>query len=76
MTKKTIHLTDKSQIRISQDTVNGVTFIQLRVWVVDRKTDNWIPTKKGVAFNPALCDEVIGALTEVSTDSRGEGASA
>ena len=76
MTKKVIHLTDKSQIRISKDTVNGVTFVQLRVWVVDRKTENWIPTKKGVAFNPDLVEEVISSLLEVSADPKSEGATA
>ena len=74
---KKIPLTDKSQIRISKDTVNGVTFIQLRVWVVDKATGSWIPTKKGVAFKPELTDEVIRLLTEVyATDKDSDSATA
>lgn len=76
MKKRVIALTDKSQIRISKDTVNDVTFVQLRVWVVDRKTGTWIPTKKGVAFKPSLTNEVMELLKEVNNDPQGDGASA
>ena len=74
MTK--IPLTDKTQIRVSKDTVNGVTFIQLRVWVRDKETNSWIPTKKGVAFKPDLCTDVVQALELAHVSKDGDKATA
>tara|TARA_Y100000310_G_C20063155_1_gene525914 strand:- start:58 stop:282 length:225 start_codon:yes stop_codon:yes gene_type:complete len=74
MTK--IPLTDKTQIRVSKDTVNGVTFIQLRVWVTDKETGSWIPTKKGVAFKPDLCPDVVQALELAHVSKDGDKATA
>ena len=58
----TIPVSDNSEIRVTKDTVNGITFGQIRLWTKKKDTDEMIPTRKGVAFNPELAPKIIEGL--------------
>ena len=47
-----IKKTDKTQIRLTKDTVNGKTFGQIRIWT--KINDEYVPTKKGISFDGNL----------------------
>jgi hypothetical protein len=51
-----IKKTDKTQIRLTKDTVNGKTFGQIRIWT--KINDEYVPTKKGISFDGNLIPEL------------------
>ena len=59
-----IPLTDTTKILITKDTINEKTFGQVRVWTKPKDNDEYIPTKKGIAVNPKILDEVVEMMLE------------
>ena len=57
MTLHEIPLTDSTKILITKDTINEKTFGQIRVWTKPKGSDDFIPTKKGVAFDLSKTSE-------------------
>jgi len=57
-----IKLKGKHLLRISRDTVNGITFGQLRLWVQDPQTNQLTSTPKGFGFDLDSVDELIQGL--------------
>lgn len=63
-----IEISDNSQIRVTKDVVNGKTFGQVRTWIKKKDTDEYIPTRKGVAFSLEVTDKIVeGLLTLADT---------
>lgn len=54
----TIQKNTREEIRIGLGEFKGHPLVSIRVWV----TAEDLPTKKGLAFNPALLPDVIAAL--------------
>ena len=65
MTIKEIQLTESSKILVTKDTVNERTFGQVRVWIKTKHNDDYVPTKKGVAFDLSLASTLAKALLEL-----------
>lgn len=57
-----IKLKGKHMLRISRDTVNGMTFGQLRLWEKDSRTNQLIVTQKGFSFDLDSVYEIIKGL--------------
>ena len=51
--------TDSTKILITKDTVNEKTFGQIRVWTKPKNNDDFIPTKKGLAFDLSKTGEIV-----------------
>ena len=51
-----------SKILITKDTVNEKTFGQIRVWTKPKNNDDFIPTKKGLAFDLSKTGEIVQGL--------------
>ena len=62
MTLHEIPLTDSTKILITKDTINEKTFGQIRVWTKPKGSDDFIPTKKGVAFDLSKTSELVQGL--------------
>tara|TARA_R110000824_G_scaffold148806_1_gene318718 strand:- start:527 stop:796 length:270 start_codon:yes stop_codon:yes gene_type:complete len=62
MTIHEIPLTDSTKILITKDTINEKTFGQIRVWTKLKGSDDFIPTKKGVAFDLSKTSELVQGL--------------
>ena len=58
-----ISIQNNSKIKITKDTVNGVTFGQIRLWKMDNNTNKYIPTQKGVGFELKHVNEIIKSLS-------------
>lgn len=54
----TIEKNTREEIRIDLREFKGHPLVSIRVWV----TEEDLPTKKGLAFNPGLLPDVIAAL--------------
>ncbi len=65
MTIKEIKLTESSKILVTKDTVNERTFGQVRIWIKTKNNDDFVPTKKGVAFDLALAGTIARAILEL-----------
>jgi len=52
-------------IRISQSEFKGKSFIDCRVYFRKDENDDWKPTKKGIAFNPSVTQDLIEGLLKV-----------
>jgi hypothetical protein len=65
MTIKEIKLTESSKILVTKDTVNERTFGQVRIWIKTKGNDDFVPTKKGIAFDLALSGTIAKALLEL-----------
>ena len=63
MTFSEIQIKDDSKLKITKDTVNGVTFGQIRLWKMDNNTNKYIPTQKGVGFELKHINEIIKSLS-------------
>ena len=63
MTFFEIKIKDDSKIKITKDTVNGVTFGQIRLWKLDNNSNRYVPTQKGVGFELKHINEIIKALS-------------
>ena len=62
MTLHEIKLTDTTKILITKDTVNEKTFGQIRIWTKLKGNDDYIPTKKGVAFDLSKTSDLVQGL--------------
>ena len=59
-----IQKNQKEKIIVSVDEYKGNTFIDLRVHYEDETSGEYKPTKKGIAVNPKILDEVIEMMLE------------
>tara|TARA_R100001082_G_scaffold44518_1_gene23707 strand:- start:7784 stop:8002 length:219 start_codon:yes stop_codon:yes gene_type:complete len=62
MTLHEITLTDSTKILITKDTVNDKTFGQIRVWTKLKDKEDFIPTKKGLAFDLSKTGDIVQGL--------------
>ena len=58
-----INIKADSKIKITKDTVNGVTFGQIRIWRFDNNSNRYVPTQKGVGFELKHINEIIKSLS-------------
>ncbi len=63
MTFSEIKIKDDSKIKITKDTVNGITFGQIRLWKLDINTNSFLPTNKGIGFELKHINEIIYSLS-------------
>ena len=63
MTFFEVKIKDGNKIKITKDTVNGVTFGQIRLWKLDNSSNRYIPTQKGVGFELKHINELIKSLS-------------
>ena len=63
MTFFEVKIKDGNKIKITKDTVNGVTFGQIRLWKLDNSSNRYIPTQKGVGFELKHITEIIKSLS-------------
>ena len=63
MTFCEIKIKDDSKIKITKDTVNGITFGQIRLWKLDNNSNRYVPTQKGVSFELKHINEIIKSLS-------------
>ena len=52
-------------IRIKQSEFKGKSFTDCRVFYRKDESADWKPTKKGIAFNPAITKEVVEGILKV-----------
>ena len=67
----TIKLSEKAEIRVSKDTVNEKTFGQVRTWIRKKDSDEFIPTRKGIAFDLAHTDDIVKGLLTLADTTEG-----
>ncbi len=70
--QKIIEVSDNSQIVVSKDTVNGKTFGQVRTWIRKKGTDDFIPTRKGIAFSLDKTDKIVEGLLVLADTEKAE----
>ena len=63
MTFSEIQIKNDSKIKITKDTVNGITFGQIRLWKLDNSTNSFLPTNKGIGFELKHVNEIIYSLS-------------
>ena len=63
MTFFEIKIKDDSKIKITKDTVNGLTFGQIRLWKLDKNSNRYVPTQKGVGFELKHINKIIKSLS-------------
>jgi len=63
----TVKKNSREEIRIGLGEYKGHPLVSIRVWM----TAEDLPTKKGLAFNPALLPEVIAALEAAQKEAGG-----
>ena len=57
-------------IRVESKEYKGNKFLDCRVYFLDKETQEYRPTKKGISFNHGVAKEVIEALlAEMEQDS-------
>ena len=61
---KEIKKREKVIIRICRGIMGGYEYVEIRQYVAD-KSGEYIPTKKGLTFNPKHLDEFIEGLMEL-----------
>ena len=61
---KEIKKREKVIIRICRGVLGGYDYIEIRQFVAN-KSGEYLPTKKGLTFNPKLIDEFIEGLVEL-----------
>ena len=61
---KEIKKREKVIIRICRGVLGGYDYVEIRQYVAD-KSGEYVPTKKGLTFNPKHLDEFIKGLTEL-----------
>ena len=49
-------------IKVTKQTYNNKEYIDIRKYYRNVETDEWLPTKKGISFNPDLKNQIIEAL--------------
>ena len=70
MKLRDIQLNKNKILRISKDTVNSVTFYQLRYWTRDSQDKEYKPTEKVIAFHVDKLDEILLSLIHSSVDNQ------
>ena len=65
-----IQLNQNKILRISKDTVNMVTFYQLRYWIKKDGGNEYEPSDKVIAFHVNKLDEVLLSLIHFSQDTK------
>jgi hypothetical protein len=71
MTISELNVSDNTKIKITKDTVNDKTFGQIRLWTKTKDNDDFIPTRKGIAFDLKLTGDIIQGLLTLE-DMKGE----
>ena len=67
---KEIKKNSQEIIRIESKEYKGNKFLDCRVYFLDKETQEYRPTKKGISFNHGVAKEVIEALLEeIETDN-------
>ena len=54
-------------IRVTKSEFKGNTYIDIRKYYLDKDTDEYKPTKKGISIPENLVEEVLKSLKEVSS---------
>ena len=57
-----IQKNQKEKIIVSTNEYKGHKYIDLRVHYEDETSGEYKPTKKGIAVNPKILDEVVGMM--------------
>jgi len=60
-----IQKTKTNYLRIEKREWEGNDFIDIREFFIDKETEQKIPTKKGITFNPKVAEQVSKAILEV-----------
>ena len=55
-------INEKYLLRISKDTVNGISFGQVRIWILDKVRGDHKPTTKGFGFELSHLDDLIKGM--------------
>ena len=63
-----IPLTDTTKILVTTDTINDKTFGQVRIWTKTKDNDDFIPTKKGIAFDLSKTGEIVQGLLSLEDE--------
>ena len=63
-----IPLTDTTKILVTKDTINDKTFRQVRIWTKTKDNDDFIPTKKGIAFDLSKTGEIVQGLLSLEDE--------
>jgi|TARA_R100001591_G_C4305732_1_gene171610 hypothetical protein len=63
-----IPLTDTTKILVTKDTINDKTFGQVRIWTKTKDNDDFIPTKKGIAFDLSKTGEIVQGLLSLEDE--------
>jgi hypothetical protein len=71
MTLHEVNISETTKILITKDTVNDKTFGQIRVWTKPKDKEEFIPTKKGLAFDLGITGDIVQGLLELE-DHKGE----
>ena len=61
---KEIKKNSKEIIRISQSEYKGHSFIDLRIFF-ENEHGEYLPTKKGISFNPDIAKELVEGILDV-----------
>ena len=59
-----IQKNQKEKIIVSTNEYKGHKYVDLRVHYEDESTKEYKPTKKGIAVNPKILDEVVEMMLE------------
>jgi len=62
MTLHEIPLSETTKILVTKDTINEKTFGQIRVWTKPKDKEDYIPTKKGIAFDLSKTGAIVAGL--------------
>ena len=71
MTLHEVNISETTKILITKDTVNDKTFGQIRVWTKPKDKEEFIPTRKGLAFDLGITGDIVQGLLELE-DHKGE----
>jgi len=53
-------------LRVTRKTFNGVEYVDVRRWYINRDTNEYAPTQKGVMIPVEMCEQVIAAIKQES----------
>ncbi len=51
-------------IRVEISEFKGQKYLNLRVWYMDQKTEEYKPTQKGITVKPELYDDIKAAIAD------------
>ena len=66
---KEIKKNSQEIIRIENKEYKGNKFLDCRVYFLDKETQEYRPTKKGISFNPNIAKEVIEGILKTVEES-------